>query len=305
MLDDDMCSSREFQREYAEQLFESRNSIFNDICKRIGVFSYEKVRFDLLNKRSIPREQLAEWLETVCCLMSQYCSPLLAAACDSSNVVSKLKDEKIADAAKIIELQEKLLSKQEEDMMKITELQDKLVEKKDNEMGTMKSAAEKEIKMFSSLMKNTCKNAFAPKKIQAAVKRVAVEEDRGKNLMIFGLPETDENLEAIVSGILSNHLNEKPKIISCELVGRDATERVKPVKLTFSSQDQARIILSKSKLLRTVEGFNSIYISPDRTLGERTAYKKIVYQLLSKRTAEPGKVHVIKNFRIVSFEKQP
>ena len=41
---------------------------------------------------------------------------------------------KIADATKIIELQEKLLSKQEKDVAKISDVQEKLALKKDDEI---------------------------------------------------------------------------------------------------------------------------------------------------------------------------
>ena len=41
--------------------------------------------------------------------------------------------------------------------------------------------------------------------------RVALKEDRSKSLIIFELPETEENVHAKVSGILLDHLNEKPK----------------------------------------------------------------------------------------------
>ena len=147
-------------------------------------------------------------------------------------------------------------------MAKISDLQEKLALKKDDEIGTVKSAAQKEMKTFSSLLKNTCKNAFAPKKIQAAVKRVALKEDRSKSLIIFGLPETEENLDAQVSGILLDHLKEKLKILSCKRVGKDTSERVRPVKFTLSSSDQAHTILSKTKLLRHVEGFSCSNHSP-------------------------------------------
>ena len=88
-------------------------------------------------------------------------------------------------------------------------------------------------------------------------------------------------------------------------VGKDTSERVRPVKFTLSSSDQAHTILSKTKLLRHVEGFSSVYITPDRSAADRIAYKKVVDQLLNKRTAEPDKVHVIRNFRVVSSEKEP
>ena len=62
-------------------------------------------------------------------------------------------------------------------MAKICDLPEKITMKKDDEIKTEKSAAQKEIKIFSSLLKNTCKNALTPKKIEAAVKRIALEED--------------------------------------------------------------------------------------------------------------------------------
>ena len=91
-----------------------------------------------------------------------------------------------------------------------------------------------------------CKNAFELKKIQAVVERVAPKKDRSKSLIIFGLPETKESLEARVSGIFLDHIQEKLKILSCEGVGKDTSERVRPVKFTLSSSDQVRSILSKT-----------------------------------------------------------
>ena len=54
-------------------------------------------------------------------------------------------------------------------MAKICDLPEKITMKKDDEIKTEKSAAQKEIKIFSSLLKNTCKDALTPKKIEAAV----------------------------------------------------------------------------------------------------------------------------------------
>ena len=77
------------------------------------------------------------------------------------------------------------------------------------------------------------------------------------------------------------------------------------MKFTLSSSDQARSLLSKTKLLRHVEGFSSVYITPDRSAADGIAYKKVVHQLLNKRTAEPDKVLVIRNFKFISSEKEP
>ena len=50
-----------------------------------------------------------------------------------------------------------------------------------------------------------------------------------------------------------------------------------------------------------MDGHSSIYISPDRTLEERRAYKQLVDQMKMKKVAEPNKVFAIKNNKIVSF----
>ena len=47
-----------------------------------------------------------------------------------------------------------------------------------------------------------------------------------------------------------------------------------------------------------------MYICPDRSLEERRAYKKLVEEVKQKRTAEPDKVHIIKNRKIVSLERK-
>ena len=62
-------------------------------------------------------------------------------------------------------------------------------------------------------------------------------------------------------------------------------------------------ILRKAKLLRTKEGYRNIYISPDRTVDERRAFKKLLEELQLKRKADTGKVHFIKNNKIVGTDK--
>ncbi len=48
----------------------------------------------------------------------------------------------------------------------------------------------------------TCKNALAPKQIQKVVKEFKESEDRGNNVMIYGLSEeTDENLQVKVGKV--------------------------------------------------------------------------------------------------------
>ena len=75
-------------------------------------------------------------------------------------------------------------------------------------------------------------------KIQAPLKRADEEKDRCSNLVICGLPEKkDIVLEAGVLEVLE-HVDEKPRIISCFRMGRAASDgepAIKPIRFTLSS----------------------------------------------------------------------
>ena len=57
--------------------------------------------------------------------------------------------------------------------------------------------------------------------------------------------------------------------------------------------------ISKFLVKTSSEGFRSVYISPDRTVSERRAYKKLVDEVKLKRETEPDKFHFIRNNKII------
>ena len=73
---------------------------------------------------------------------------------------------------------------------------------------------------------------------------------------------------------------------------------------TPSSSDLALQILRKAAQLRSVDGCKNIYISPDRTFEQRLAHRTLVEELKKKRGAEPEKLHLIRNFKIISVAKE-
>ena len=71
------------------------------------------------------------------------------------------------------------------------------------------------------------------------------------------------------------------------------------MKLSLSNSDIVQQVLRKARLLRTKEGYKSVYICPDRTVEERRAYKKLVEELRTARKAEPDKFFAIRNNKVV------
>ena len=133
----------------------------------------------------------------------------------------------------------------------------------------------------------SCNTALAPKKIQAAVMKVADTNERSKNVIVYGLEENDgEQLEKKVEEVLIE-IDEKPLIEQCVRVGTKKDGSKRPVKCSLKSTLHVQRILNNARKLRTKDGFSSIYISPDRTLDERRAYKKLVEEMKLRRSKEP------------------
>ena len=92
-----------FHRTFVEQVKKARDSLFTDICEEIFVPQFSDIRsVSLLSKRSVTKEKLACWLETVYCIFDQYAIPWLEKAAPLTKELGKFKDEKISDQETII-----------------------------------------------------------------------------------------------------------------------------------------------------------------------------------------------------------
>ena len=193
---------------------------------------------------------------------------------------------------------------------KLIDLQLKTIQKKDQELATLKSAVKEELKSVESTVQSTvqsqmisysktCSAALSQKKILSAVKSATDKEDRKKNIVIYGVSETTgEVLQEKASEILLE-VGEKPDIKDCCRVGQKKEDAPRPLKLCLSNSDIVQQVLRKARLLRTKEGYKSVYICPDRTVEERRAYKKLVEELRTARKAEPDKFFAIRNNKVV------
>ncbi|KAL5270090.1 hypothetical protein ACHWQZ_G003546 [Mnemiopsis leidyi] len=240
----------DFTRDYVKQVKDATNSLFGDMCKSCGVSYSQDIRACYLNKPSITKAQLIDWLETTAFLLNSCAVPLLDFAVEDLSEVEQLKSEKIIDQRRIIELQ------------------DKIIAEKDNKLDS-----------------KSCSEALAPRKIAAVAKSVGEKKDRSKNVIVFGVPEEDsESVDSKVGACW----NAWKISLKFQLRKRKpATNR--PISFRVESSSAVTLILQKAKRLREIEGYQSIYLCPDRTLEERTFRKKLVEQLKEKRANDPNK----------------
>ena len=89
------------------------------------------------------------------------------------------------------------------------------------------------------------------------------EEDRSKNLVVFGVTEGDgESVKSKLSDLLDiEQLDEEPEILDSTRIGQhEAGSTSRPIKFRVKSSETAFQILRKAKRLKDIDGCKTIYI---------------------------------------------
>ena len=267
-----------FTPDYVKEVDDAAKSVFSDMLKMCGANDTRDLTSDLFNKHSVSKAQLAEWLTSAVYLLDECSIPLMSYALQN---VDDLKTEKIEDQKTIIKLQ------------------DEVIGKKNEEINSVKKTVTDELKSYSSVLQNTCTAALAPKNIVSAVKTVNAEDDRSRNVVLFGVTEEEgENAKCKVIEILGK-LDEKPQILDSKRIGQRASGTTRPIKFSVKSCATVFQILRKAKRLKDIDGCKTIFIAPDRTLDERISRKKLVSELEEKRQSDPNSHYLIRKGEIV------
>ena len=202
----------------------------------------------------------------------------------------------------------KLQSAAIEDKETVIKLRKEVISIKNEQLQSVSTTVQSEMKSYCDIVKKSCKKAVVThEKLTKAIKTVAEEEDRGKNLMVFGLKEDKgENLADKVHELFSS-VGEKPCIEDSVRVGTTAEKEnstVRPVKVILRSSDTVNQLLRKSGKLRGLENYKSVFISPDRTHEERVTHQQLVLQMKEKIKSDPKNYHFIKNGSVMSKPKR-
>ena len=147
-------------------------------------------------------------------------------------------------------------------------------------------------------------NVINEQELKKVVQNVVQDEDRSKNLMIFGLPdEPNEDINGSVSQLLLV-IGEKPRVDACRIGKKKLDNSSRPVKVTAASSTVIAQILSKAKKLKkqTIK-YENVYLSPDRSPEQRLKQKQLVLDLKQLAVEKPGQKHFISNGKICSVDK--
>ena len=265
----------------------------------LGGCKKEDFNADTWNKRVISKETLSGLIARIAinvlpktdCLSQLY------------SVVQEVAEENRNLLAEKTRLQDSLLESQET----VIELQKELLECKDGQLQSVEKVVKTEIRSYSEAVKS----AKGPKtasvsvnEVQKVVKNVVEADDRSKNIIVFGLKETDdEDINVIIDEVLEN-VGCKPRHESVRIGFKKQTEadsnKHRPVKVSLASSAHAIAILRSAKRLKSVERFKNVFISPDRTTEERKSRREAVALLRVKTQENPGKHFFIRNNKVLS-----
>ena len=216
------------------------------------------------------------------------------------DIVEAFKTDALVDKAKIVKLQDKLLENKDEQIKTL----ESVVEK------TVHSTVEREIKSYSEAVSKSSTDqgqgpVVTPEHLKLAVKNAMKEEDRSRNVIVFGLREDEgEQVEKKVSELFAD-LGEKPRI-QASRIGRKSTGGTvnRPVKVVLSNSTAAHQILLKAKLLKQIEVRKTVFISPDRSVDEREHRRNLVTELKKLITEQPNRHHFIRAGKVQSLVVQ-
>ena len=246
-----------------------------------------------INTKKVLKEQLAEWLQEAVRVVREQSNKIL----NLEATVQFMKIDLIADQAKLITVQDKLLRHQE----------DQLSELKAAVKSTVQDTVQEEIKSYSEAVGSQNSKMEAIKveeSVKLAVKTAIQEDDRSKNVMIFGLAETEnEQISSRVADLFGK-LGENTRV-SASRVGvkkSGSAPSFRPVKCTLTSSTAVHQVLLKSRNLKLFDTYKSVFICPDRTPEERAARRALVAELKAANTKQPNHKHYIKHGKIHSSE---
>ena len=157
---------------------------------------------------------------------------------------------------------------------------------------------------------NSNQNILPPaiKKLQRVVEQVVQAEDQNRNIVVFGLPEGDnENTNSVVDEVFGV-IGEKPRHESVRVGVKKSTDsetgRHRPIKVRMSNSSHVIQILRAARKLKDSAAYRSVFLCPDGSPDERKARREAVACLKEKLRSHADKRHFIRNGKVVTVQFQ-
>ena len=172
---------------------------------------------------SITKNELVEWVTRASKLIVERAYPAMKKTFRVARKCREMETKCFQHQEEVISTQRALVGAQAE----LVKLQAQLLEKRENVIADVQTTAKEEIKSFSSVLKKKCDTALAPHRIQRAVAKAAVAEDRTCNIVVYGLKDSPGAAEECLPDLWSE-LSEEPVVKGTQRLGSYSEDKTRP-----------------------------------------------------------------------------
>ena len=273
------------------------NKWMQEKLKKLGCHSTE----DLTTaKVKVPlKDDLASWLHGALTFMHRQNEVIR----DLTDATAMLKDGLLDSQGSVVRLQEQLLANKDEHLQTLQNTVKSTVQ-------SFQETVKEELKTYSSVVTGPAQQiqTLPPQLLNDVVKQVVEQEDRSRNLMIFGLPEDSNDSETLKEKVADMFaaIGEKPRVEVTRLGKADVDNghgRPRAVKVTLSSSATVHQLLMKARGLKTSEVYSKAFICPDLSKEQRTERRELVTEQRRLAVEQPNMKHFIRGGRVHSVEK--
>ena len=138
------------------------------------------------------------------------------------------------------------------------------------------------------------------------MKELFTDEDRKKNVIIFGLEESTSDSTTSLDNEVAKvfmEIGQKPVLSQVIRLGQQ-TGRCRPVRVSLDSSDTVHSILKESKNLKGSASYSKVFISPDRTPEQRIKQNELVCEMKKKIQSDSSKHWKISKGIVISVDKE-
>ena len=198
------------------------------------------------------------------------------------------------------------------------ELQKQLINAQNDQITAVQKTVKTEMKSWADVAKKnlTQSKVVTAKTVKEAVRAVNEEEERSRNLIIYGVAEGEEDdwkefvstewLNDVVKSVHGATVADwsLPNVDKVYRLGKKVRDKTRPMKAEFRSSSDVDDILKNAHKLKANSELKSVYLSPDRTKEQRSAHTKLVNQMKEMIASDSSKHYFIRDNKVNCVDKK-
>ena len=195
-------------------------------------------------------------------------------------------------------------------------LQSKLIGLQTGQMDSLKSTVKAELdtglRSWCDVVKKNTSHiqssllTTTKKSVKQVMEKVNEEEKRSANLMIYGLPEVEnEDIVKSVESVYHSMNIPAPKTnIDLYRIGTKQVGKIRPIRLECQNSGDVDYALVHSKRLKSSEHHSTVYLGPDRSKEQRLEHSALVRKMKDLISSDPTRHYFIRNKKVCSGDKR-